>query len=273
MIANEEEWVRIAKEQYKQGEIYGTVLDAIQIQKDQHRLQQEMLVTDRSILIKQLNVLLQAPVAVKPSPGEKNMKRPSLLEVQQQLALHPLVIASSAKIQEQKALTGMEKNSLSPDLNLGYSNLSIIGWQTPDGVNQTFYSSSRRFGIYQLGLSIPLFNGTAKARVEASKLLEKSVEFDHQMQTHQLSTKAIALADKMAQLEKSIAYYEMEGLEKASKMSSQSSLRLKKGDIPFSEWAFMVSQTLQIRLSHAEMLHQMELALAESFYLNEKNSK
>jgi hypothetical protein len=67
------------------------------------------------------------------------------------------------------------------------------------------------------------------------------------------------------------SYYQKEGIEGANKILDQSAIRLKSGDIPFSEWLMMVNQSLQIKTAYIENLYLLSLAEAEYFYLTEKN--
>jgi cobalt-zinc-cadmium resistance protein CzcA len=168
-------------------------------------------------------------------------------------------------------LTENEKSKLSPQLNLGYSNLSIKGWQTADGITQRYYSPQSRFGIYQLGIGIPIFSGSIRSRIRASKINEDIANIEKDLQINRLSTDLKKLSSSNTQLLEARSYYEKEGLKIALENMDQSTLRLKAGDIPFSEWLIMVNQSIQIRTSYLDVIHQLNLLSADYFYLTEKN--
>jgi hypothetical protein len=50
---------------------------------------------------------------------------------------------------------------------------------------------------------------------------------------------------------------------------NQSTLRLKAGDIPFSEWLLLINQSVQIKTSYLEIVHQLNLVTADYIYLTE----
>jgi len=53
-------------------------------------------------------------------------------------------------------------------------------------------------------------------------------------------------------------------------MTRQASVRFKSGDISFAEWALLVNQALQIKISYADVVKSLQFSLAEFKYLTEK---
>ena len=264
------EWSRIATIQKSQGEINATVLNAIKVQSAQQHMQKQMLVAERDGLITELNTLLRNTDAlVVPTPDSLvfTVIDQKFAEVQS----HPMIALSDALIAQRKAVVKTEKNKLAPDFNLGYSNLSIIGWQTPDGLTQKYYGAGTRFGIYQFGMGLPIFNGAAKARVAASKIGLEIAELDKSLRIDQLNTQYSKLLNNYKRQKEVYSYYVNEGLKMADEMIAQASLRFKKGDIAFAEWALLVNQSLQIKIAYADIVKSLQYTLAEFKYLTEKN--
>ena len=265
---NFREWTRIAELQQKAGEISESILASVKIQFAENRLQKNRLESDRVALIQELSMLLHSSQRI--IPEYTNAINAPIFDGITTLESHPSIILADATIKERKSLTMLERNRLSPDINLGYSNLSIIGWQTPNGISQKYYGASNRFGVYQVGLGLPIFNGASKARVKASRIGEEIAEVQKQQLLDQLSTQYIQLRERYLQHKNAYDYYEKEGLMYAKTMISQATTRLTAGDIPFAEWALLVSQSLQISISHAASLHALQMLGAEFIYLNEK---
>jgi cobalt-zinc-cadmium resistance protein CzcA len=188
-----------------------------------------------------------------------------------EFALHPSLKLSNAFMQELEAQNLFNKSKLMPDVNLGYSNLSIIGWQSPDGLNQKYYGAGRRFGIYQLGLGIPIFNGSTKAKIKASGLDIEIAQLEQLKQSALLKAQSAKLVSKYQQAQQSNLYYAKEGLPLADEMTIQATLRLKTGDIGFAEWNLLVGQSLQIKIAYVLSIYEMQMAMAEYYYLTEKN--
>jgi len=57
----------------------------------------------------------------------------------------------------------------------------------------------------------------------------------------------------------------------SDEMTRQASVRFKSGDILFAEWALLVNQALQIKISYADVVKSLQFSLAEFKYLMEKN--
>ena len=265
---NFKEWMRIAVLQQQVGEINASILASIKIQSAENRLQKNRLETDRTALIQELTFLLHSTQQVVPILT--NTINDSVIDAMRMLPSHPLLQLADATLEERKAQTKLERNKLAPDFNLGYSNLSIIGWQSPDGIAQKYYGAGTRFGVYSLGMGLPLFTGASKAKIKAAKIVEEIAGIQKQQQFDQLSTQYLQLSERYLSQMESYTYYEKEGLLQAKNMISQATARLGAGDIPFAEWALLVSQSLQISISHAASLHALQMLGAEFIYLTEK---
>jgi len=59
----------------------------------------------------------------------------------------------------------LEKAKLLPEFNLGYYSMTMQG----SGADNVIYTTSSRFQSVQVGLGIPLFFGSQKAKINASK--------------------------------------------------------------------------------------------------------
>jgi cobalt-zinc-cadmium resistance protein CzcA len=174
-------------------------------------------------------------------------------------------------VEERKAQVLLNKSKLIPDVNLGYSNFSIIGWQTPDGVSQKYYGAGSRFGVYQFGLSLPLFNGSAKAKIKTAELEVQISQLEQNRQAALLNAQLSKLISKYQQAQKSYQYFHNEALPIANELYQEASVRLKNGDISFSEWNGLLGQSLQIKLALVSSIYEMQMAMAEYYYLTEKN--
>ncbi len=268
---NFNEWRRIALLQTQSGEIQKAIFNAIDVQYNQHRIQKEQLYTDRKLYIKDLNLLINSNDDFVPElQGLRSQYNfPGVNDLL--LDNHPLLKFSNAVVEERKAQELLNKSKLLPDINLGYSNLSIIGWQSPDGIQQKYYGSGRRFGIYQLGLSLPLFNGSTKAKIKSATIDIEIAQLEQQRQLALIKAQLVKLIARYQQAEKANQYYLNEGIPLSNEMQSQATLRLKAGEIPFAEWNLLVGQSLQIKIAYVSTIFEMQTAMAEYIYLTEKN--
>ena len=262
------EWQKKAEAQQKAGDINGATLNAIALQTKQYLFQKKQLEADRYSLIQELNGMIMSGNSYTPSlenTVDKNI--PALIA---SLENHPSIQMAEAQIKEQVAQTALEKNRLAADFNLGYSNLSITGWQTPDGVAQKYYAPSHRFGIVQAGVSIPIFNGAAKAKINAAKVKEDIAAMQKQQQLEMLNRRLVDVISQFGAAKEAYDYYVSEGLALSNDNWSQAKKRLELGDISYAEFNMLQSQYLQVLIAHAETIHQLQMASATFQFLTEK---
>jgi cobalt-zinc-cadmium resistance protein CzcA len=264
-----QEWKRISMMQAKVGEMQVSVMNMIKVQSVETQLQELGLGKEIENIQTELKLLLQVDYSILPVVDSAlvnplNMNEATVKE------FHPLLQLADASIAQKKAFTEMERSKLSPLINLGYSNLSIKGWQTQDGITQKYYSPQTRFGIYQIGLGIPIFSGATRYRIKASKVVEDIALTEKNQQVAKLNAELKKLNSTYLQYMKSKSYYESEGLKIAQENMNQSTLRLKAGDAPFAEWLMIVNQSVAIKSNYLEVIHQLNLLSADYIYLTEK---
>ena len=262
------EWQEKAAVQQKAGDINAATLNAIALQSKQYLFQKKQLEADRYTLIQELNGLIMSGNNFTPSLDnavDKNI--PALIA---SFESHPSIQLADAQIKEQVAQTALDKNRLAPDFNFGYSNLSITGWQSQDGISQKYYAPSYRFGIVQAGVSIPVFNGAAKAKINAAKVKEEIAAMQKQQQLENLNRRLADVVSRFNAAKEAYEYYVSEGLGLSTDNWSQAKKRLALGDISYAEFSLLQSQHLQVLIAHAETIHQLQMAAATFQLLTEK---
>jgi cobalt-zinc-cadmium resistance protein CzcA len=120
-------------------------------------------------------------------------------------------------------------------------------------------------------MGLPIFNGAAKARIKSSKIGLEITELNRSQKLEQLNTQYNKLASTYQQQIEIFQYYRREGLKMSDEMTRQASARFKSGDISFAEWALLVNQALQIKISYADVVKSLQFSMAELKYLTEKN--
>ncbi len=263
-----QEWKRISMLQAELGELQVSAMNLIKVQTAQTEMQLLELNREVENIQFELKGLMQIDYSISPTSDSAVVSEMNQVLKTTNLQ-HPLIQIADALVLQKKAMTEVERNKLSPMINLGYSNLSIKGWQTSDGISQKYYSPQDRFGIYQLNIGIPIISGAIRSRIKASKINEEVALIEKELQISRLNTDLQKLNTSYNQIRKSKSYYEAEGLKIATDNMDQATLRLKAGDIPFSEWLLLINQSVQIKASYLEIVHQLNLLTADYIYLTE----
>ncbi|MEO7044720.1 MAG: TolC family protein, partial [Ferruginibacter sp.] len=185
------------------------------------------------------------------------------------IAAHPALLWMKEQLKIAATSTELEKNKLSPDIFFGYSNQSITGWQTTDGVNQRFYSGSNRFNSVHAGIAIPLFNKTTKNHIKAAKLNEEVAKLNTEQVYLQLNTELNQWAEQFYKAVAAIKYYESTGMQQASTISTAAQLSLEKGAIDYLQWGQLMNQATAIKLGYIDAVNNYnQAAIQLSYYIS-----
>ncbi|MBM3442677.1 MAG: CusA/CzcA family heavy metal efflux RND transporter [Bacteroidetes bacterium] len=234
------------------------------------RLQRRQLLEDLVQLQQRLATVLDTAVAWLPLP-EEPLPETKATSPALQITSHPQLDLLQSQQDVKKAQTEIEKNKLAPEFNLGYSNLSIIGWQSPDGLTQKFYGATDRFGQIQFSMGLPIFTGAARARIRAGNVEAAIAAQERERTRKDLSGR---LAEAMANLRKhsaSLEWFQQTGLEEAQVLESDAAAGLAVGSLSYAEWAVLMDQAVRIRLEWLQARDEVRKANAEIEYITGKD--
>ncbi|MFZ9661846.1 MAG: efflux RND transporter permease subunit, partial [Chitinophagaceae bacterium] len=161
----------------------------------------------------------------------------------------------------------VDKTALLPDINLGYNNLSIAGWQSTDGMMQKYFSTSHRFNTVNIGINIPIGNSAAKSKIKADEVNKEMFEMQIRLAEEQTLSRKMQLIGELNKQEMSLDYYRKTGLSQASLIMTNSILNYKSGEINYMEWISLLSQALKIKLGYLDALKAYQTTITELAYI------
>ena len=147
----------------------------------------------------------------------------------------------------------MEKSKLLPQLSLGYTNQSIRGWQTVDGVDKV-YSGSTRFSTVIAGVNIPLFKGAQKSRIAAGKYQYDMAGAEYNETVRQQKARLEQLLLQYRKAEKQLQYLEQQALKQDRMLREQATPHLGSGPISHLEWLLHLHQSIQLEADYFSAL-------------------
>jgi cobalt-zinc-cadmium resistance protein CzcA len=250
---------------YKTGETSLLEKTSAETESSKLSLQRQQLISDLEILQARSNYLLRIDENYVP---ERTALESVRIGMDTGVTVHPLQAYWQSRQAVHAAEARTERSTLLPELNLGYNNLSIIGWQSPDGVNQKYYGSGERFNSYVLGIGLPLFNGATRARVQASEVNMELARMSEQQAGEQLKNRKIQLQAEYLKYNKIIDHYKKAGLVQSDQIIKQSLLAFRSGDISYMEWINLMNQAVGLRMQYLDAQLSSKLVSAEFEYLN-----
>lgn len=182
------------------------------------------------------------------------------------VAQHPNLKVLEQQKKASLASTKLEKSKLLPSFTLGYNNTSITG----TGANDVVYDKSARFQSAQVGLGIPIFGGSQKAKIAASKIGESISENEFQREKLLLQMQfQNALSQHQSNLEK-LDYFEKTALPNAKIIIETANKQFYNGDINYLDWVLLANQSITIKSNYIDAVIQLNEIIIQLNYLTSK---
>lgn len=161
------------------------------------------------------------------------------------LTKNPTMQLANQEIDQAKAFENVSGAYNFPDLTIGYFIQSIQGQQIIDGA-PVVYDGTPRFQGVNIGVSIPLFYGSNKAKRNAAKtaILIEEQEADYVLK--QLENQLLR-ATREIMLQNMQVNYFSKALENANLLIEKATLGYESGDIDYLEYAQAIKSSFNIR--------------------------
>lgn len=177
----------------------------------------------------------------------------------QSLYQEALVAEKSKKVERANGL---------PDFTLGYSNISLIGEHSKNGVEK-FYGRGQRFGFVDVGISIPIFT-TTRSRVRSLEIQKESAEMNAQWQENVLKTE---MKNAMTQYEQNVSqfnYFIEQAIPNAEEIINASRLGYSTGDLSYVEYLYAVQTATDTYLNYLKSIQQINESVIVIYSLTNK---
>ncbi|MBL7744883.1 MAG: CusA/CzcA family heavy metal efflux RND transporter [Chitinophagaceae bacterium] len=262
-------FLRAAELKLKAGEANLLEKTTAESQVQQLKIQQQQLLSDILIAQQKLQWLLNTEEKLLPDDTENNQAWPAIPDTAA-IAYHPLMKYREQQVSVAEAQTAIERNKLAPDISAGYNNMSIVGYQSTDGITQKYYGTGSRFSSFNLSLGIPLFARAAKNKVKAGKLNEEVAVMNVKVADQQLKSQLLQLTEEMKRQQYLVNYYQQQGLAQSELIISHARQNFEKGQISYLEWTMLMNNAVNIQLARLDALQRLNVINTEIEYLTGK---
>jgi len=160
------------------------------------------------------------------------------------------------------AETSALKSKLLPEIILGYNNNSFKGIGLDD---------AKRFHSLQVGLGIPLFGGSHKAKINASKLAEKLAESNYQTQVLNLKNEYNKLMAQHKSNLEIVNYFETLNNKNSKTITNVANKQFINGEINYLDYVILINQAIAVQNSYIEAIKTLNETIISINYLNSKN--
>jgi cobalt-zinc-cadmium resistance protein CzcA len=233
----------------------------------QLKLQQGDIKADIRRSQRQLQWLLNTADTILPEYSNALSNLSPVADTASGQRVHPAIKLQMEHVNISGAQAEVERSKLSPEFTLGYSNMSIRGYQTKDGINQQFYDGGDRFSIYQVSVGLPIFTKTTRARIRAAKAQEEVARLQVNATKMRLDKQWEQLYQEYEKFSARVQYYRSSGAAQAELMMRNAKLAFESGSINYVEWTILMSNAVNIELNYLEAVHALNETIIELEYL------
>jgi cobalt-zinc-cadmium resistance protein CzcA len=255
------------QQRFKAGDANILEKTAAEVQLAQVNNQLQQLDTDVKMTEEQFSSLLNT--AIRYVPVSENAK--ISMSLFPDLSVIPAFPLIKLKEQQQQIATKeveVAKTKNLPQLNIGYTNQSIIGIQNINGLDKN-YAAGNRFSSALLGVNIPIFNKANKARIDAAKVNTTAAKADYENSVKQQQSVLQTLLLRKQKNEQQLKYYEMTGLNQSKIITENADKQFANGAINYLEWIMLTNQAINIRAEYINAIAEWNTTIIElNTYLN-----
>lgn len=257
------EFLSKATLRFRQGE--SNVLERTMAENQRGQIALQLLQAQQDMELLQLQFQLLLNTTTVFVPDDSDMRFTDTGTDTTVLISHPAMQYLHQQQQTAAMATKLERARLLPDLVFGYNIMGMRG----TGADNVEYNSRLRFQSIQVGLGIPIFMGSQRARINAAKANEYIAANTYQSNLKTFETAYLAALTQSRKFEQTVRYYETTALKNANAIMTTANQQFSNGDINYLEWVLLINQVTSIQSDYIDAVNNRNNAVAElNFYSN-----
>ncbi|SUX48249.1 CusA/CzcA family heavy metal efflux RND transporter [Chryseobacterium indoltheticum] len=252
-----QDFIRIATVRFKSGDIKKIEINTAETQKGEINLLLKQNEVYLNNAYKNLKTLLNTSgdISVPYNTNYEPLKANYVLD-STAIANHPTVRSYYQEMAIAEKNKNVERSLGLPDFSIGYTNQSLIGTQTINGMDQNF-NAGNRFHAATIGVTIPLTFGATKARIQSWEFQKQVAQSNAKLQQKQLEAQLQNALNQYQQDVEQYNYYVNQAIPNAEKIAKAGQLGYKTGEISYVEYLFALQTSTNIQLKYLESIQQV----------------
>lgn len=147
------------------------------------------------------------------------------------------------------------KNGYAPSLSVALRNQLVISSWNPYNQDRSRFSDGNFMG-FEVGVGIPLFFGSTKAKVKAAKRSREAAELEMKQSMAQRMAEHAELEEKIKEAGARADYYCGEGKVQADNMARLAAIEYENGEIPYTEYITVTDDCINQTLDSAAAVNE-----------------
>lgn len=264
------DFIRVAALRYKTGDIKKVEVSTATAKKGAIDLLLKQNEVDMHNAYQNLSALMNTDEPFKIS-SEKEFQpiQVSALVDSASIANHPLLrsLHQEAYISEQSK--SVERSQGLPDIKLGYTNQSLIGFQTING-QEKYFDAGDRFNVFHIGVTLPLTFGATKAKIKSLDYKKQAFEAIAIQQQKLMNTQLQNAVQQYHQDLEKYQYYLSQALPNAEEIVTAAQLGYNTGDISYVEYLYALQTATDIQLDYLKSIRDVNQSIITIYSLINK---
>ena len=149
----------------------------------------------------------------------------------------------------------MAKQGYAPTLSVALRNQLVISSWNPYNQDRSRFGGGNFMG-FEVGIGVPLFYGSAKAKVKAAKRSKEVAELEMKQSMAQRMAEHAELQSKIKEASVRTDYYYGEGKRQAENMARLAAIEYENGEIPYTDYITVVDDCTNQALDAAIALNE-----------------
>ncbi|MCS4436474.1 TolC family protein [Aquiflexum gelatinilyticum] len=158
-------------------------------------------------------------------------------------------------------------------INLKTDNLSLERQRLLPDLNGEFFRgtntgpNARIYPGVQVGVSIPLWFGAQKAKINSSKFELLQTNLAAENYSFQLRNRRVQLEIELQKFQEAISFYTQEGQQLSKQLIAQGNQAYKGGEIDFFQYVLLIENSRNIEVDYLTNLQEYNMTVLEINYL------
>lgn len=169
---------------------------------------------------------------------------------------NPFIQQLKFQDRQHEALLKLEKNRLLPDVSLQYF------------VGTNAYEDAQRYNGFQVGLAVPLFFGSQKARIRSSGIALQSQKLLTENEMIMLKSRMNFHQREAMRMMERITLYETQGRQLQEEIIRSAFKSYELGEIDYFNFTFSYESAVQFQLEHLDNILQYNHLILEQKYVS-----
>jgi cobalt-zinc-cadmium resistance protein CzcA len=183
-----------------------------------------------------------------------------------QLVNHPYLLSIQQQAIIADAQVNLQRKAVSPDLQAGYFNQSIIGVQNVDGTDIS-YSGDTRFQGFNLGIRLPIFFTGNRTKIESLTAKHQAMVMEAEFSKEKMQTELYGAFQKYNRYVDEYDYYRETTLPNADQLLNAAKAGYTTGDTGYLEYIIVVQFVSDTRIRFLERIHELNQTIFQIQYL------